>query len=39
MMLSLLILGPSSPGNEIDVYLQLLIDELEELWFDGGRYL
>ena len=33
--LSLLILGPSTPGNSIDVYLQPLIEELKELWNDG----
>ncbi|XP_042957863.1 uncharacterized protein LOC122293371 [Carya illinoinensis] len=31
-MLSLLIPGPKAPRNEIDVYLQPLIDELIELW-------
>ena len=35
MMLSLLILGPKSPGNDIDVFLQPLIDELKELWETG----
>ncbi|KAL0361114.1 UNVERIFIED_CONTAM: hypothetical protein Sradi_3795900 [Sesamum radiatum] len=30
--LTLLIPGPSPPGNNIDVYLQPLIDELKELW-------
>ena len=34
-MLSLLISGPSAPGNDIDVYLQPLIDELKILWADG----
>lgn len=34
-MMSLLIPGRSSPGRDIDVYLRLLIDELEELWEDG----
>ncbi|XP_075645873.1 uncharacterized protein LOC142617065 [Castanea sativa] len=34
-MLSLLILGPTSPGNDIDVYLQPLIQELKELWDVG----
>ncbi|XP_020245318.1 uncharacterized protein LOC109823444 [Asparagus officinalis] len=34
-MLSLLIDGPKSPGNDIDVYLQPLIDELNTLWEDG----
>ena len=27
--------GPSSPGNELDVYLQPLIAELKELWDQG----
>ncbi|KAA0056292.1 CACTA en-spm transposon protein [Cucumis melo var. makuwa] len=30
--MSLLIPGPKSPGREIDVYLQQLIEELKELW-------
>ncbi|XP_020080549.1 uncharacterized protein LOC109704193 [Ananas comosus] len=34
-ILSLLILGPSGPENQIDVYLQPLIDELKELWEVG----
>ncbi|XP_042460417.1 uncharacterized protein LOC122043920 [Zingiber officinale] len=34
-ILSLLIPGPESPGNNIDVYLQPLVDELNELWNDG----
>ncbi|XP_042958210.1 uncharacterized protein LOC122293820 [Carya illinoinensis] len=34
-MTSLIIPGPKSPGNEIDVYLQPLIDELLELWENG----
>ncbi|KAL2900629.1 putative pectinesterase/pectinesterase inhibitor 22 [Bienertia sinuspersici] len=34
-MLSLLIPGPTSPGLNIDVYLQPLIEELKELWEDG----
>ncbi|XP_027157024.1 uncharacterized protein LOC113758302 [Coffea eugenioides] len=34
-MLSLLIPGPSSPGNNIDVYLQPLVKELTELWDFG----
>ncbi|XP_055830880.1 uncharacterized protein LOC129899907 [Solanum dulcamara] len=33
-MMTLLIPGPKSPGNDIDVYLQPMIDELKELW-DG----
>ncbi|XP_077248875.1 uncharacterized protein LOC143888370 [Tasmannia lanceolata] len=35
IMLSLLIPGPSSPGNDIDVYLEPLIEELKELWVSG----
>ena len=31
-MLSLLILGPESFGEKIDVFLQPLIDELIHLW-------
>ena len=31
----LLIPGPNSPGNEIDVYLRPLIDALKELWENG----
>ncbi|KAA0055506.1 uncharacterized protein E5676_scaffold282G00500 [Cucumis melo var. makuwa] len=30
--ISLLIPSPRSPGREIDIYLQLLIEELKELW-------
>ena len=32
MMLSLLISGPQQPGNDIDVYLALLIENLQTLW-------
>lgn len=31
-IMPLLILGPTSPGNNIDVYLCSLIDELNKLW-------
>jgi len=34
-ILSLLISGPTSPGKDIDVFLQPLIEELEVLWTDG----
>ncbi|KAL4301596.1 hypothetical protein AHAS_Ahas17G0316700 [Arachis hypogaea] len=34
-MLSLLIPGPKSPGNDINIYLQPLIEELKELWEVG----
>jgi hypothetical protein len=36
-ILSLVILGSSSPGMDIDVYLQSLIDKLQELWNVGVR--
>ncbi|XP_042956354.1 uncharacterized protein LOC122292181 [Carya illinoinensis] len=36
-MLSLLIPGPKSPGNDIDVFLRPLLDELKELWEEGIR--
>ncbi|XP_028115026.1 uncharacterized protein LOC114312932 [Camellia sinensis] len=35
MMMTLLIDGPSSPGNNIGVYLRLVVDELKELWENG----
>ena len=31
----MLVLGPKSLGNNIDVYFRPLIDELKELWTDG----
>ncbi|XP_073102509.1 uncharacterized protein [Elaeis guineensis] len=34
-ILSVLIDGPKGPGNKIDVYLQPLIEELNELWERG----
>ncbi|CAM8910899.1 unnamed protein product [Rhodiola kirilowii] len=37
MMLSLWILGPRQPGNDIDVYLAPLIDDLKLLWNEGVR--
>ncbi|XP_071694472.1 uncharacterized protein [Rutidosis leptorrhynchoides] len=33
--MSLLIQGPKQPGNDIDVYLQPLVDEMMELWSTG----
>lgn len=35
MMLSLLISGPKQPGNDIDVYLEPLIEDLKKLWDEG----
>lgn len=34
-ILSLLIPGPKGPGNNLDVYMQPLMEELEELWKIG----
>lgn len=35
IMLTLLIPGPKQPGNDIDVFLQPLIEDLQELWNRG----
>ena len=35
MILSILIPGPDSPGDAIDIYFQTLIKELKELWEIG----
>ena len=35
IMMSLLISGPKQPGNDIDVYLAPLIDDLKNLWCHG----
>uniref|UniRef100_A0A803ND12 Transposase n=1 Tax=Chenopodium quinoa TaxID=63459 RepID=A0A803ND12_CHEQI len=35
LILALLIPGPSSPGNDIDIYLQPLIKDLKDLWEFG----
>ncbi|KAK1417966.1 hypothetical protein QVD17_27102 [Tagetes erecta] len=37
IMMSLLIQGPKQPGNNIDVYLSPLIDDLKTLWSPGVR--
>jgi hypothetical protein len=36
IFLSMVILGSSSPGWNIDVYLRPLIDELTKLWSSGA---
>ncbi|XP_020259681.1 uncharacterized protein LOC109836224 [Asparagus officinalis] len=36
-ILSMLIPGPTGPGDAIDTYLQPLIEELKELWASGVR--
>ncbi|RYE23815.1 MAG: DUF4218 domain-containing protein [Sphingobacteriaceae bacterium] len=35
LMLTLLISGPNQPGNDIDVYLAPLVDDLKMLWEKG----
>jgi len=35
IFLALVILGPKSPGRDIDIFLQPLVDELNELWSKG----
>ena len=35
VMLTLLISGPKQPGNDIDVYLAPLIDDLSTMWYEG----
>ena len=34
-MLSMIIVGPRHPRNDIDVYLSPLIEDLRKLWVDG----
>ena len=36
IMMPVLIQGPRQPGNDIDVYLRPLVDELLELWAKPG---
>ena len=35
MMLSMMILSPRKPGNDIDVYPSPLIEDLTKLWDEG----
>jgi len=35
IMLTMLIPGPTTPSNNIDVYLQPLIEDLKDLWTEG----
>ncbi|XP_074374163.1 uncharacterized protein LOC141714548 [Apium graveolens] len=35
MMLTILVSGPHEPGNDVDIYLQPLIDDLKKLWEEG----
>ena len=34
-MLSILIQGPKQPGNDIDVFLEPLLEDMAKLWNDG----
>ena len=36
-IMSLLILGPKCPGNDFDVCLQPIVEELRELWEEGVK--
>ncbi|XP_073122021.1 uncharacterized protein [Henckelia pumila] len=40
IMLTMLISGPKQPGNDIDVYLEVLVEDLQRLWegVDGIYY-
>ena len=35
MMLSMMISGPRQPGNDIDIYLSSLVEDLKNLWDEG----
>ena len=35
VMLSMLISGPKQPGNDIDIYLDPLIEDLKQMWETG----
>lgn len=35
VMLTMLIPGPTAPSNNIDVYLEPLVEDLQELWSEG----
>ncbi|CAA7023874.1 unnamed protein product [Microthlaspi erraticum] len=37
IMLTMLIPGPTAPSNDIDVYLQPLIEDLQDLWSEGSE--
>lgn len=36
-MLSLLIPGPKAPGNDLDIFLAPLVEELNDLWVEGVK--
>ena len=35
IMMSMIIQGPKQPGNDIDIYFQLLLEELLTVWIDA----
>jgi hypothetical protein len=35
-MMSRMILGPQQPGNDIDTYFKLMVEDLKELWYNDG---
>ena len=35
IMMSMIIQGPKQPGNDIDIYFQLLVEELPTVWIDA----
>ena len=35
IMMSMIIQGPKQPGNDIDIYFQLLVEELLTVWKDA----
>ena len=35
IMMSMIIPGPKQPGNDIDIYFQLLVEELLTVWIDA----
>ncbi|BBG99407.1 transposable element gene [Prunus dulcis] len=37
LMLTLLIPGPRQPRNDIDIYLEPLVEDLKELWINGVK--
>jgi hypothetical protein len=36
IIMPVLIQGPKQPGNNIDIYLRLLVEELQLLWSKPG---
>ena len=36
-MLAIIIQGPKQPGDDIDVYLAPLVEELRRLWIEGVK--